>query len=369
MKKRIVSLLMILVLSLSFVLTGCAGGEGAAAAESSGVDQNVKVGFIYNCPKNDGGWGATHEAGRLYLEEQLGVQTMFKESVPETQEVEKVARDMIDAGCNVIFATSFGFMDYIENISKEFPDVKFFHCSGFKTTENMSNYFGRIEDARYLTGIVAGLATKTNQIGYVAAFEIPEVVRGINAFTLGVKSVNPDAKVKVTWTHVWNDPAKEKEAANALIDGGADVIAQHQNSAGAQQAAEEKGVFGIGYHADMSPAAPNASLTSAVWNWGPYYVEAVKSVMDGTYQSGAYWEGLQAGTVDIAPISDKAPAEAKEQVEVVKQQILDGTFNVFQGPIKNQQGEIVVPEGSILSDEDQLGCDWFVEGVDGEIKK
>lgn len=367
MKKRVCKVLGF-VLSLAFVLTGCA--TSTASGSSKEVEgSKVKVGFIYNGTKNDGGWSASHEAGRVDLEEALGVETMFKEAVPETQEVEKVARDMIDSGCNVIFSTSYGYMDYIERLSKEFPEVQFFQCSGNKVSDNLSSYYGRIEDARYLAGIVAGLATKSNQIGYVAAFEIPEVIREINAFTLGAQSVNPDVTVQVTWTHTWYDPAKEKEAASALIDGGCDVISQHQNTAGAQQAAEEKGVLSVGYHADMSPAAPKANMTSAIWNWGPYYTETVQKIMDGTYTPEIYWEGLTEDVVDIAPLTTNAPTESAEKVETAKQAILEGALNVFQGPIVDQEGSERVSAGEVLSDDGLLTCDWFVKGVIGEIQK
>ncbi|MEG0847082.1 MAG: BMP family ABC transporter substrate-binding protein [Niameybacter sp.] len=362
-----------MTIALACVFTGCASGTAAPTpveengATSEVTNQDVKAGFIFMGPVADGGWSQSHNEGRLQVEEELGIETLYKESVPETQEVEKVARDMIDQGCNVIFAASFGYMDYIEKLAKEFPEVKFFHCSGYKTAENMSNYFGKIEDARYLSGMVAGLKTESNQIGYVAAMPIPEVIRGINAFALGVKAVNPEAQVKVSWTNAWYDPAKEKEAGTALIDQGCDVLGQHQNAAGAQQAAEEKGVWSIGYHADMSAVAPNANLTSVVWNWGPYYVNAVKSVMDGTFKSESYWEGINAGIVDISPLTKNAPAEAAAVVDAAKQQMLDGALHAFQGPIVDQTGTERVPAGSELSNEDQLACDWFVDNVVGEI--
>ncbi|MGL4736779.1 MAG: BMP family ABC transporter substrate-binding protein [Cellulosilyticaceae bacterium] len=368
MKRTHVLKLISILLSLVFTLTGCMT-QGASASSGEEGSREVKVGLIYNGTKNDGGWSSSHEAGRIALEDALGIETMFKEAVPETQEVEKVARDMIDSGCNVIFSTSYGYMDYIEKLAREFPDVQFFQCSGNKVTGNLSSYYGRVEDARYLAGMVAGLATKSDKIGYVAAFEIPEVIREINAFTLGAQSVNPEAKVQVTWTHTWYDPAKEKEAASALIDRGCDVIGQHQNTAGAQQAAEEKGVLSVGYHADMSPAAPNANMTSAVWNWGPYYIEAVKQIQAGTYTPEIYWEGLSAGIVDIVPVRDNAPTGAKEQVEIVKAAITAGEFNVFEGPILDQEGNERVGAGEVLSDEMQLTCDWFVQGVEGDIKK
>ncbi|WP_070000142.1 BMP family ABC transporter substrate-binding protein [Cellulosilyticum sp. I15G10I2] len=381
MKKSLLKFSALLMAGM-LVLSGCGSttkDEAAKPAETNNTAEApkaaetdaataVKVGFIYVGPTGDGGWSYAHDQGRLYLEEQLGVETIIKESVPESQEVEAVAASMIDQGCNVIFATSFGYMDYLEKMSKEYPDVKFFHCSGYKTTENMTAYFGRVYQARYLSGIVAGMKTETNKIGYVAAFPIPEVIRGINAFTLGAQSVNPDVKVQVTWTNTWYDPAKEKDAAIALLDSGADVIAQHQDTAGPQQAAEERGVWAVGYNSDMSMFAPKANLTSAVWNWGPYYVEAVQSVIDGTYQSESYWHGLEAGIVDISPLTENAPAGAQEKVDAAKAAILDGSLNPFAGPIKDQTGAVKVEEGNAMTDEEMLSFDWFVAGVEGEIK-
>jgi len=366
--KRVFTVLLVVLLALTLAV-GCGGQQ--TPAPSGQTDEKVKVGFIYIGPPGDGGWTYAHDQGRLYLEKELGdkVQTIFKENVPEDQEAEKVMRDMIDQGCKIIFATSFGYMDYVEKVAKEFPDVAFMHCSGYKIGPNYGNYFGRIEEPRYLSGIVAGLKTKTNVIGYVAAHNIPEVVRGINAFTLGVRSVNPDAVVKVKWTNTWYDPAKEKNAAIALLDEGADVIAQHQDTAGPQVAAQERGVFSVGYNSDMYAMAPKAYMTAPVWNWGPYYVKQVQAVIDGTWKPEAYWGGMKDGIVDLAPITENAPAEAKEKVEEVKAKILSGELNVFAGPIKDQSGKVRVSEGSILSDEEQLAMDWFVEGVVGEIEK
>ncbi len=381
MKKTLLKVGALLVAGV-LILSGCAtktndqtakpaetnSSQEANTGENTKTDKAVKVGFIYVGPTGDGGWSYAHDQGRLYIEEQLGVETIIKESVPETQEVEQVAASMIDQGCNIIFATSFGYMDYLEKMSKDYPNVKFFHCSGYKTTENMTAYFGRVYQARYLSGIVAGMKTQANQIGYVAAMPIPEVIRGINAFTLGAQSVNPDVKVKVVWTNTWYDPAKEKDAAIALLDGGADIIAQHQDTAGPQQAAEERGVWAVGYNTDMSMFAPKASLTSAVWNWGPYYVQAVQSVIDGTYQSESYWQGLEAGIVDLSPLTANAPEGAQAKVDAAKAAILDGSLNPFAGPIKDQSGTEKVAAGSAMTDEEMLSFDWFVEGVEGEIK-
>ncbi len=359
--------LIALTLSIVLLLSACAGGQSAKPAEAA---KQTTVGFIYVGPVGDGGYTYAHDQGRLYLEKELGdkIKTIYKESVEETvPAVEAEIRSMVDQGATIIFATSFGFMEGTKNAAKEFPNVTFYHCSGYEMAENMSNYFGRIYQARYLTGIVAGLKTKTNSIGYVGAFPIPEVIRGINAFTLGAQSVNPDVKVKVVWTNTWYDPAKEKEAAVSLLDAGADVIAQHQDTAGPQQAAEERGAFAIGYNTDMSEAAPKANLTSAVWNWGPYYAKEVTAVLNGEFKATSYWEGLNENIVDISPLTANAPEEAKALVETAKQAIKDGKLKIFTGPIYDQAGQIKVKEGEVMTDEELLNFSWFVQGVEGTI--
>jgi basic membrane protein A len=360
MKKLLIVLLVTSLIMASFI--------GCSAKEEEEVKDQITVGFIYVGPIGDGGYTYAHDQGRLFLEENLDVKTIYKESVPETQEVEQELRNMIDQGATVIFATSFGFMDYVEKISNEFPDVAFLHCSGYKSTDNMANYFGRMYEPRYLSGIVAGLKTESNKIGYVAAFPIPEVVRGINAFTLGAQSVNPDIEVEVVWTSTWYDPAKEKEAAISLLDKGADVIAQHQDTAGPQQAAEEKGAFSIGYNTDMKEMAPKAYMTAPIWNWGPYYVDQVKNVMNGTFESHAYWGGMSDDVIRLAPLTENAPEGAKEAVDSAKEKILDGSLVIFAGPIKDQTGAIKVEEGTNLSDGEMLSIDWFVNGVIGKIQ-
>lgn len=388
--KKIVITMLAAIMALSMVLSGCSKekedttpktDEATTAADVAATDAteapatntvaaaDMVVGFIYVGPIGDGGFTYAHDQGRLAIEKELGVKTIYKESVPEGPEVEKVMRDMVAEGANVIFATSFGFMDYVENVAKEFPEVKFYHCSGYKDGPNFINYFGRIEQARYLSGIVAGMKTVTNQIGYVAAFEIPEVIRGIDAFTLGAQSVNPDVVVNVRWTHTWYDPVSEKQAAVALIDEGCDVIAQHQDTAGPQQAAEEAGVWSVGYNTDMSGAAPTANLTSAAWNWGPYYVAQVKSVMDGTWVKENYWGGLNEDVVLLTPLTKNAPDGAQAKVDEVLAKIKDGSFNIFQGPLLDQTGTEKIAAGAAMSDGDQLGLMWFVKGVNGVIEQ
>lgn len=362
---------LVLILTLALMMSVLAGCDNNAAAGGEPADNNEEtttVGFIYVGPIGDGGWTYAHDQGRLFLEEELGVNTIYKESVPETQEVENEIRNMIDQGATVIFATSFGYMDYMLKVAEEFPEIKFFHCSGYKSSENMANYFGRMYETRYLSGIVAGMKTETNKIGYVAAFPIPEVIRGINAFTLGAQSVNPDVEVEVVWTSTWYDPASEKEAAVALLDGGADIIAQHQDTAGPQQAAEEKGAFSIGYNTDMKDMAPGAYMTAPIWNWGPYYVEQVKNVMEGTFTTHAYWGGLDSDTVQLAALTELAPEGSQAKVDEATKSILDGSLVIFEGPITNQAGEEAVAAGESMDDGAMLGMDWFVKGVIGNIK-
>jgi basic membrane protein A len=370
-KSFVVFMSLLLVLSMLFV--GCAKGEATpeepvTEAEEATPEEAFKVGFVYVGPIGDGGWSYTHNEGRLYLEEQLGVETIYKESVPEGPEVEKVMKDMIDQGAKAIFVTSFGYMDYVVKVAEEFPEVTFLHCSGYKDAPNMNNYFGRIYEARYLSGIVAGLKTESDLIGYVAAYEIPEVIRGINAFTLGVQSVNENATVAVRWTHTWYDPAKEKEAGKALLDEGADVIAQHQDTAGPQQAAEERGAFSIGYHTDMSAAAPNAFMTAPIWDWGPYYTEQVDKIMKGEWTNEPYWGGMEDGVVKLAEFTKNAPVEAQAIVDEATVALEDGSLVVFAGPLYDQEGTLMVEEGSALSDGDMLQMGWFVKGVEGKIE-
>ncbi|MCY6484416.1 BMP family ABC transporter substrate-binding protein [Clostridium aestuarii] len=365
--KKIIVLMLTLMMSLSIFLVGCSSENKkntANSQESAEGKKEVKVGFIYVGPVGDEGYTYAHDEGRKYLEKELKVATIYKESVKEdTAEVQTVIENMIDEGCNVIIGTSFGFMDGMAKSAEEHKDVKFLHCSGFMSSENMSNYFGRMYEARYLSGIVAGMKTKSNIIGYVGAHELPEVVRGINAFTLGVRSVNSDAVVKVKWTNTWYDPAKEKEAAKALLDEGADIIAQHQDTAGPQQAAEEKGAFSIGYNTDMQKKAPKAYMTAPVWNWGPYYVKQVKAIMDGTWKSESYWGGLKDGVIELAPLTKNAPEGAEGEIKKAQEDIISGENKIFVGPIKDNKGQEKIAKDKVMTDEELLKMDWFVEGV------
>lgn len=366
--KKLLSLALILVLSLS-LLVGC-GGSSTSTEE--GAADPITVGFIYVGPVGDGGFTDAHDKGRLYLEEQMGdkVKTIYQENVPETmQDVKNAAKIMIDEGASIIFATSFGFMDAIEELAKEYPDVKFMHFSGYKMNDtNFGNYFGAMEEARYLSGIVAGMKTESNKIGFVGAFPLTELFIGINAFTLGAQSVNPDATVQVIWTNSWYDPAKEKEAAEALLAAGCDVIAQHCDTTGPQVAAQDKGVWAIGYNSDTAESAPEAFMTAPVWNHGIFYVQQVQAVIDGTWKPESYYGNMAEGYINLLELTGVAPEGAKEKVEEVKAQIISGEFNPFTGPIKDQAGNIVVAEGEKLDREKIWQMDYLVQGVEGTTK-
>jgi len=346
-----------------------APAEEPAEEPAEAPAEPLKVAFVYIGPPGDLGWTYEHDRGRLILEEQLGdqVETAYIEGVPEGPDAARVIRQYAQEGYDVIFTTSFGYMDPTLEVAQEFPDVYFEHCSGYKTAGNMSTYFGRIYQPRYLSGMVAGLMTESNIIGYAGAFPIPEVIRGINAFTLGVRAVNPDAKVHVVWTFTWYDPVVEREAAEALLDEGADIIAQHQDTTEPQKAAQERGAFSIGYDSDMRQFVGDSVLCGPQWNWGTYYVSTVQEILDGTWSTHQYWGTMADGIVILTDYSPEVPDDVREVVDAKKQEILDGSMDVFCGPINDQGGEEAVAAGECMADDAMLGMDWFVEGVVGEI--
>jgi basic membrane protein A len=333
--------------------------------------KKLRVAFIYIGPIGDGGWTFEHEQGRLMLQAQVpDVETKYIESVPEGADSTKVIRDYAQQGFDVIITTSFGYMDPTIEVAKDFPNTIFLHCSGYKTAANVGTYFGKIEEARYLSGMVAGKMTKSNKIGYVAAFPIPEVIRGCNSFALGVRAANPNATVNVVWTNTWYDPAKEREAAQSLLDTGCDVIGQHQDTPGPQQAAEAAGKYGVGYDSDMAKFAPKAVLTCPVWNWGVYYVDAIKRIKAGTWKTEQYWGGMKDGLVDLTPLADFVPADVKKLVADKKAEIMAGTFDefsIFAGPLKDQTGAMKIPAGTKMTGDEILNMSWFVEGVNGTL--
>jgi simple sugar transport system substrate-binding protein len=331
----------------------------------------TKVGFVYVGPTGDAGWTYAHDKGRQYVEEQFGdrVETTYVESVAEGADSERVIRQLAKSGHDIIFTTSFGYMNPTLKVAKSYPKVAFEHASGYKRSKNVGTYFNRAYEGRYLTGIVAGKMTKSNVLGYVSSFPIPEVIRGINAFTRGARSVNPDVKVKVVWVSSWYDPGKEREAAETMILQGADVITQHTDSPGPINAAEAKGVFAIGYNSDMSPYGTTAHLTATVQNWGPLYAAKVKAVMDGSWKSEDVWGGFADGALDLAPYNAAIPQDVRDYVDTQKAAIADGSLHPFAGPVAAQDGTIQVPAGEVMADGDLLGFSWYVEGVDGALPK
>ncbi len=361
----------------AMILTACGQAappeptEAPAEGPSAEVDLPVRAAFVYIGPPGDLGWTYEHDRGRLALEDELGddIETTYIEDVPEGPDAKRVVRQYAQEGWDVIFTTSFGYMDPTYEVAEEFPDVIFEHCSGYKTRDNMATYFGRMYQPRYLSGIVAGEMTESNIIGYVGAFPIPEVLRGINAFALGVQSVNPEAEVRVVWTNTWYDPVVEREAAEALLDEGADIIAQHQDTTEPQKAAEERGALSIGYDSDMREFVGDTVLTSPQWDWGTYYLDTVQAIIDGTWEPHEFWGGLETGVVKLADISPLVPADVREQVDDERERITGTDWDVFCGPINDQGGEEAVADGECMSDEEMLNMDWFVEGVVGEIQE
>lgn len=338
-----------------------------AASESPTEEKKMpRVAFVYIGPPGDGGWTYQHDLGRKYMEEQLGIKADYVENVPESADAERVITELAQ-NHDVIFTTSFGYMDYTLNVAKKFPDVKFLHASGYKTAENMGTYFGSNFEASYLAGIAAGKVTKKNVLGYIGAFPIPEVIYNLNAFTLGAQSVNPDVTVKVVWSNTWFDPTVERQAAISLLDQGADVLLAYQDSPATIQAAAERGAMAGGNDSDMTRYAPEAYLTNPTWNWGPYYTKTVQAIADGTWKSEQYHGSMRDGMVGLAPLGPNVPEDVKALVEEKKQAILDDTLKVFTGPIKDQSGAVKVAEGQTLTLEEILAMNWLVEGVEGTI--
>ena len=369
MKKilRLGSLIAIVAL-IAGVLAACSSSDSDNGGGDGG---KLKVAFVYVGPVGDAGWTKKHDDGRKELEKALGskIETTYLENVPEgaksEQTFEKLARD----GYGLIFATSFGYGDAIFKVAKKYPDVKFEWATGYKTAKNVGTYFGAAEEARYLSGIAAGAASKTGKMGYVAAFPIPEVLRGINAFTLGAQSVNPNATVQVVWTSTWFGPDKEKQAAESLRDAGVDVLSQHQDSPATGEVAEAAGLKWVGYNDDLERFAPQAWLTGAVWDWGPFYIATTKSVLADSWKADQYYGTIADGLVGLAPFGPSVTQATKDQIAAKEAAIKDGSFKPFTGPIEDQSGKVVVPAGQTASLGDLLGTDYLVKGVIGEIPK
>lgn len=366
--KKFLALILVLALVMSS-LAGCGGKKNATDDSAKSDKPEMTVGFIYIGPKADGGFSEAHDNGRKAMEEYFKgkVKTLTAENVSEDkQAVESAAINMIDQGATVIFGTSFGYMDTLDELAKKYPDVKFLHFSGNKMNDtNFGNYFGAMEEPRYLSGIVAGMMTKSNKIGYVAAFPYTEILIGVDAFTLGAKSVNPNAEVKVVYTNAWVDAANEKAAAEALLDQGCDIITQHCDTTGPQIAAESAGAYAIAYDLDSRDAAPKAFLTAPVWHHEVFYIKTVQAIMDGTWKPESYYGNLKDGYVALAPMSDLVPADVQAKVKEVQAKIESGEFKPFTGPIKDNKGNVVVPEGTSLDRAGIWKIKYLVEGATG----
>ncbi|SRR5690606_9244501 len=341
----------------------------AAPLASRAAEEPLKIGFVYVSPVGDAGWTYQHDLARKALEEHFGdrIETSFVESVPEGADAERVIRELAASGHGLIFTTSFGYMNPTVKVAATFPDTYFEHATGYKRAANLATYLARFYEGRYLAGMVAGGMTKSNIVGYVAAFPIPEVVRGIDAFTRGMRSVNPDAEVRVVWVSSWYDPGKEREATETLITQGADVITQHTDSTAPVQTAEDRSVWAIGYHSDMSKYGPTAHLTASTHVWTDYYIRRVQAVLDGTWESTHTWGGIAEGMVELAPFNDAVPEDLRQRVEEAKAKIAAGELHPFAGPVRDNEGNIRVPEGDTMSDDDMLRIDWYVEGVQGSL--
>ncbi|UAB87845.1 BMP family ABC transporter substrate-binding protein [Ruegeria sp. SCSIO 43209] len=339
-------------------------------ASGAMAQDKTKVGFVYVGPVGDGGWTYEHNKGRLAVEEHFGdkVETVFVESVPEGPDAERVMTQMALEGADLIFTTSFGYMDPTINVAKKFPDVKFEHATGYKTADNVSVYSARFYEGRAVQGHIAGKMTESNIIGYIGSYPIPEVIRGINSAYIHAKKVNPDVEFKIVWAYTWFDPAKEADAATVLIEQGADVILQHTDSTAPQAAAQEAGnVVTFGQASDMSEYAPFPRVSSIIDDWAPYYIARTQAVMDGTWESANTWDGIREGMVAIGEISDAVPADVKEEALALKAAMAAGEYHPFTGPLKKQDGSDWLAEGETADDGTLAGMNFYVEGLEGEI--
>ena len=360
--------------ALAATLAACGKKEepapAPAAAASAPKAEPFKAAWVYVGPVGDAGWTFAHDLGRKAVEAEYGdkVQTTFVEKVPEGADAERVIRDLAQQGNKIIFATSFGYMEPMLKVAKDFPDVKFEHATGYKTADNMNVYDARFYQDTYLAGVIAGKMTKTNTLGFVGSFPIPEVLRNINAFTLGAQSVNPKIKTKVVWVNTWFDPPKESEAAQTLINGGADVLLQNTDSTAVLQTADKAGKFAFGWDSDMSAFAEKAHLGSAIADWSNYYKKSVKSVMDGSWKGNTVtrW-GVAEGQNDLIKIPDVVPAEVKAKVDEIKASMKAGTFEVFTGPILDNTGKERLAKGTAADDDFRGKIDFYVKGVEGKV--
>ena len=373
---RRASLTMLATLAAA-TLIGCgkkeepaAAAPAAAPAAAAPAADPLKVAFVYIGPVGDAGWTFAHDKGRKAVEEKFGdkVKTSFVENIPESAaDAERVFRQLATDGNKLIFGTTFGYMEAMLKVAKEFPDVKFEHATGFKTADNLAQYDVRTYEGAYLAGVVAGKMSKSGKLGVVASVPIPEVIRNIDSFTLGARSVNPKATTAVVWVNKWFDPGKEREAATTLIGQGVDVLMQNTDSAAVVQTAQEKGVYAFGWDIDMTSFGPKAHLASSMINWGVYYTARVQAVLDGSWKSSTSWIGLKENGIDLAAFNPELPADVKSLVEERKKGIVDGSAPIWKGPIKDNAGKEVLGKDAVADDGFLHGIKFYVEGVDGKV--
>ncbi len=374
LKSTLVKMIGLSAISVA-ALTACGKKEEAAAPAPAAAPaaqapaEKLKIGFMYVSPIGDGGWTFQHELGRKAIQEKFGdkVETSFVESVPESADAERVMRDMAGQGTKLIFATSFGYQEFVQKVAADLKDVKFEHATGYKNADNVATYDTKTFEGAYLAGIVAGGMTKTKTVGVVASVPIPEVVRNINSFVLGAQSVDPSIKAKVVWVNEWFAPPKESEAATSLINGGVDVLYQNTNSPAVLKTAEERGARAFGKDGDMSAFAPKAHLGSAVIDWTPYYSKVTQDTLDGKWQGGSFWWGVKEGAIDLVKIADDVPQDIKDKVAKARDGLKDGSFAVWTGPIKDNTGKEVLTAGQVGDLGFMTSINFFVNGVEGKV--
>ncbi len=351
------------------VAPAAAPAPAPAPAAAAAPAAPLKMAFLYVSPIGDGGWTYQHELGRRAIQEKFGdkVQTSFVESVPESADAERVMRDMAGQGNQLIFATSFGYQEFVQKVAADTPGVKFEYATGYKTGANVATYDTKTFEGAYLAGIVAGGMTKTKTVGVVASVPIPEVVRNINSFVLGAQSVDPSIVAKVVWVNEWFSPPKESEAATSLINGGVDVMYQNTNSPAVLKTAEERGVRAFGKDGDMSAFAPKAHLGSAVIDWTPYYSKVAQDTLDGKWQTGSFWWGVKEGAIDLLKIADDVPQDIKDRVAKARAGLKNGTFHVWTGPVSDNTGKELLTAGQVGDLPFLTGINFFVKGVEGKV--
>lgn len=359
----------------SFTFASCTSrnshpqSEVLATTSSMAAQEPLKVGFVYLGSVGDFGWTYAHDLGRREMEENLQekVKTTFVENVNESGEAERVIRQLALDGNKLIFTTALSYMNPTIKVAQAFPNVFFENCGGYKHATNVGTYLGRFEEPQYLIGMIAGKMTKSNVIGFIGLYPINKVIRGIDAFAQGLQATNSEAKVKVVWVQGWYNPAKEREAAQALVNLGADVLTQGTDSAAVVQLAEEKGIYAFGNNTDMSEYAPKAQLTSVINKWGKFYITQALAVINGTWKSEDVWDGISQEMVDISPLNPLIPQDVQQLAIAKRQEFIQGTAHPFDGPVKDQSGKLRVPIGQLLSDREQLAMNWYVKGIEGSI--